>query len=102
MFDSTFHIPKGSTPSLRTGGSTNSGGLFYNTSDSSVYTYTGTQWIKLRGSINPSDTTNKYVTQVYKKSGSDSIFYVKEKYQIAAGEIMQGGIDNLFSPKLIS
>jgi hypothetical protein len=77
MFDSTFHIPKGSTPSLRTGGSTNSGGLFYNTSDSSVYTYTGTQWIKLRGSINPSDTTNKYVTQVYKKSGSDSIFYVK-------------------------
>ena len=77
MFDSTFHIPKGSTPSLRTGGSTNSGGLFYNTADSSVYTYTGTQWIKVRGSLNPSDTTNKYVTQVYKKSGSDSIFYVK-------------------------
>jgi len=77
MFDSTFHIPKGSTPSLRTGGSTNAGGLFYNTADSSVYTYTGTQWIKVRGSINPQDTTNKYVTQVYKKSGSDSIFYVK-------------------------
>jgi hypothetical protein len=77
MFDSTFHIPKGTTPSLRTGGSTNAGGLFYNTSDSSVYTYTGTQWIKVRGSLNPSDTTNKYVTQVYKKSGSDSVFYVK-------------------------
>ena len=77
MFDSTFHIPKGTTPSLRTGGSTNSGGLFYNTSDSSVYTYTGTQWIKVRGSLNPSDTTNKYITQVYKKSGSDSVFYVK-------------------------
>ena len=56
MFDSTFHIPKGTTPSLRTGGSTNSGGLFYNTSDSSVYTYTGTQWIKLRGVI--IDTTS--------------------------------------------
>ena len=104
MFDSTFHIPKGTTPSLRTGGSTNSGGLFYNTSDSSVYTYTGTQWIKLRGVIidttslsnrinlklnisdtasmlNPYlrkiDTTNKYVTQVYKKNASDSVFYVK-------------------------
>lgn len=77
MFDSTFHIPKGTSPSLRTGGSTNAGGLFYNTSDSSVYTYTGTQWIKVRGSINPSDTTNKYVTQVYKKNGSDSVFYVK-------------------------
>jgi hypothetical protein len=77
MFDSTFHIPKGATPSLRIGGSTNAGGLFYNTADSSVYTYTGTQWIKARGSINPQDTTNKYVTQVYKKNGSDSVFYVK-------------------------
>ena len=77
MFDSTFHIPKGATPSLRTGGSTNAGGLFYNTADSSVYTYTGTQWIKARGSINPQDTTNKYITQVYKKNGSDSVFYVK-------------------------
>jgi hypothetical protein len=56
MFDSTFHIPKGTTPSLRTGGSTNAGGLFYNTADSSVYTYTGTQWIKLRGVV--IDTTS--------------------------------------------
>lgn len=104
MFDSTFHIPKGTTPSLRTGGSTNAGGLFYNTSDSSVYTYTGTQWIKLRGTITDTtslsnrinlklnisdtasmlspylrkvDTTNKFVTQVYKKNGSDSVFYVR-------------------------
>jgi hypothetical protein len=104
MFDSTFHIPKGTTPSLRTGGSTNAGAVFYNTSDSSVYTYTGTQWIKLRGTITDTtslsnrinlklnisdtasmlspylrkvDTTNKFVTQVYKKNGSDSVFYVK-------------------------
>jgi hypothetical protein len=56
MFDSTFHIPKGTTPSLRTGGSTNAGALFYNTTDSSVYTYTGTQWIKLRGVV--IDTTS--------------------------------------------
>lgn len=56
MFDSTFSIPKGTTPSLRTGGSTNPGAIFYNTTDSSVYTYTGTQWIKLRGVI--IDTTS--------------------------------------------
>jgi hypothetical protein len=56
MFDSTFHIPKGTAASLRTGGSTNAGALFYNTTDSSVYTYTGTQWIKLRGVI--IDTTS--------------------------------------------
>ena len=104
MFDSTFHIPKGTSASLRTGGSTNAGALFYNTTDSSVYTYTGTQWIKLRGVVidttslsnrinlklnisdtasmlNPYlrkiDTTNKFVTQVYKKNASDSVFYVK-------------------------
>ena len=56
MFDSTFHIPKGTTNSLRVGGSTNAGALFYNTTDSSVYTYTGTQWIKLRGVV--IDTTS--------------------------------------------
>ncbi len=56
MFDSTFHIPKGTAASLRTGGSTNAGALFYNTTDSSVYTYTSTQWIKLRGVI--IDTTS--------------------------------------------
>jgi hypothetical protein len=51
MFDSTFHIPKGTTPSLRTGGSTNAGALFYRTSDSTVRYWTGTQWLTL------SDTT---------------------------------------------
>jgi hypothetical protein len=49
MFDSTFHIPKGTTTSLRTGGSTNAGALFYRTTDSSVYYYTGTQWLKVAG-----------------------------------------------------
>lgn len=49
MFDSTFHIPKGTTPSLRTGGSTNPGALFYKTGDSSLYIYTGTQWLKQAG-----------------------------------------------------
>ena len=49
MFDSTFHIPKGTTPSLRTGGSTNAGALFYKTGDSSLYIYSGTQWLKIAG-----------------------------------------------------
>ena len=46
-FDSTFHIPSGTTPSLRTGGYDYRGALFYKTSDSAVYVYTGTQWIKV-------------------------------------------------------
>ncbi len=54
MFDSTFHIPKGSTPSLRTGGSTNAGALFYKTADSSLQLYTGTQWLRM---LKVGDTT---------------------------------------------
>ena len=54
MFDSTFHIPKGTTPSLRTGGSTNGGALFYKTADSSLQLYTGTQWLRM---LKVGDTT---------------------------------------------
>ena len=50
LFDSTLHIPSGTTPSLRTGGHTGSGALFYRTSDSTVYVYTGTQWVSVKGS----------------------------------------------------
>jgi hypothetical protein len=49
LFDSTLHIPSGTTPSLRTGGYSGSGALFYKTSDSTVYVYTGTQWITVKG-----------------------------------------------------
>jgi len=76
-FDSTFTLPSGSTPSLRTGGGTGPGAMFYRTTDSTIYQYTGTQWIKLRGSISPSDTAGLWMTNVYRKPGSDSVFYVK-------------------------
>lgn len=48
-FDSTFTIPSGTTPSLRVGGGTGPGALFYSTTDSTVYQYTGTRWTRLRG-----------------------------------------------------
>lgn len=76
-FDSTFTLPSGSTPSLRTGGGTGPGAMFYRTTDSTIYQYTGTQWIKLRGGISPSDTAGLWMTNVYRKPGSDSVFYVK-------------------------
>ena len=50
LFDSTLHIPSGTTPSLRTGGYSGSGAIFYKTSDSTVYVYTGTQWVSVKGS----------------------------------------------------
>ena len=48
-FDSTITIPYGLTPSIRTGGFTGPASLFYKTSDSTVYVYTGTQWISVKG-----------------------------------------------------
>jgi len=123
VFDSTLHIPKGATPSLYTGGHTGSGALFYRTSDSSVYYYTGSQWLKVGSSalafttplVNSSGTVSinglsgygssgqlirsngtaleyftptyilaadtaamlsKYMRNVYRKAGSDSVFKV--------------------------
>jgi hypothetical protein len=76
-FDSTFTIPSGTTPSLRTGGGTGPGALFYRTTDSTVYQYTGTQWIKLRAGVNPTDTAGIWISNVYRKTGTDSVYYVK-------------------------
>ena len=56
-FDSTLHIPSGTTPGLRTGGYDYRGALFYKTSDSTVYVYTGTQWISVKGAGGSSDST---------------------------------------------
>ena len=57
LFDSTLHIPSGTTPSLRTGGYSGSGAIFYKTSDSTVYVYTGTQWISMKGTSGSADST---------------------------------------------
>lgn len=56
-FDSTLHIPSGTTPSLRTGGYDYRGAVFYKTSDSTVYVYTGTQWISVKGAGGSADST---------------------------------------------
>jgi len=108
LFDSTLHIPSGTTPGLRTGGYDYRGALFYKTSDSTVYVYTGTQWISVKGSggsgsadstifatlyrldtakinlrtliaakLAIADTANNWVTSLYRKAGTDSVFYTK-------------------------
>ena len=56
-FDSTLHIPSGATTGLRTGGYDYRGAIFYRTSDSTVYVYTGTQWISVKGAGGSSDST---------------------------------------------
>jgi hypothetical protein len=50
-FDSTLHLPSGTTPKLG-GGFNGPGALFYKTSDSAVYKWTGTQWLPLALSDN--------------------------------------------------
>jgi hypothetical protein len=59
-FDSTFHIPSGATVGLR-GGANYRGALFYKTGDSSVYAYTGSQWLKVAG--NSSLTAGEGLTE---------------------------------------
>ena len=48
-FDSTLSVPYGTTASLRTLGYNAPGALFFQTSDSSLYAYTGTQWRVVSG-----------------------------------------------------
>ena len=48
-FDSTLSVPYGATASLRTLGYNAPGALFFQTSDSSLYAYTGTQWRVVSG-----------------------------------------------------
>ena len=56
-FDSTLHIPSGTTPGLRVGGHNGAAALFYRTSDSTVYVYTGNQWISVKGAGGSSDSS---------------------------------------------
>lgn len=55
-FDSTFTLPFGTSPSIRSGYN-HSGNLFYKTSDSTVYVYTGTQWIEVTRSVGGASDT---------------------------------------------
>ena len=66
-FDSTFTIPSGTTPSLRVGGGTGPGALFYSTTDSTVYQYTGTRWTRLRG------TDTAHVVSAYVRNTTASV-----------------------------
>lgn len=66
-FDSTFTLPSGTTPSLRVGGGSGPGALFYSTTDSSVYQYTGSQWSRLRG------TDTAHVISAYVRNTTGSI-----------------------------
>lgn len=61
-FDSTFHVPKGATPSIN-GGYNHAGALYYKTGDSSLYVYTGTQWRTAGGG---SGSTNLNIGAAYR------------------------------------
>lgn len=58
--DSTLHIPFGTTPSLRAKGWTGAGALFYKTTDSSQYNWSGLNWWR---QLNIKDTVSLLATQ---------------------------------------
>ncbi|HRQ17697.1 MAG TPA: hypothetical protein PL085_11515 [Agriterribacter sp.] len=53
-YDSSLTIPHGSTPSLREiGNESEPGKVFYKTADSTVYVWTGHQWLSTKSSSTP-------------------------------------------------
>ena len=73
MFDSTLHVPRfNGSPSLRTGGSSMDGAIAIDTTNGIFYFYQGGSW--KRANL---DTSAYAVTSVYRKTASDSVFYVK-------------------------
>ncbi len=71
MVDSTLGIPHGPVRSLR--GGTNGASIFFQTSDTTLQIWTGTQWISYSGS------QNVYVDTVYLRG--DSVFYRKSGFE---------------------
>lgn len=73
MFDSTFHIPRfNGSPSLRTVGSTNDGAIAADTANGRLYMYYNGSWALIN-----KDTANSFLNSIYRKAGTDSVFYVK-------------------------
>lgn len=92
LADSTFHIPYGVTPSLRGGGWTGPGAMFFNTTDSSGYFYTGYNWRKM-GNPTP------YVDSVYNRN--DSVFYRYDSTEYFVADVSGSGapvvyVDSLY------
>jgi len=97
-FDSTLTVPSGATASLRTLGYNAPGGLFYQTSDSSLYAYTGTQWRVVSGggagwNLTGNSGTNPATDGVGTTDGQPLVFKVNNQ---KAGRIEYDGNINTF------
>jgi len=87
MFDSTLHVPRfNGSPSLRTGGSSMDGAIAIDTTNGIFYFYQGGSW--KRANL---DTSAYAVTSVYRKTASDSVFYVKGGVHTFAFKDSTGG-----------
>jgi len=87
MFDSTLHVPRfNGSPSLRTGGSSMDGAIAIDTTNGIFYFYQGGSW--KRANL---DTSAYAVTNVYRKTASDSVFYVKGGVHTFAFKDSTGG-----------
>lgn len=66
------HIPAGTTPVLTTGQFTGAGALYLDSANHIFYFYSGGAW--RRANV---DTSGQFITSLYRKTASDSVFYVK-------------------------
>jgi YD repeat-containing protein len=63
IVDSTLHIPSGNVPGLK-GGWNGAGALFYRLTDTSLYLYNGSTWIKV-GSSGAGGSGSNYLSQLF-------------------------------------
>lgn len=96
IHDSTLHVPAGTTPSLRSKGWNGAGAVFVDSVNKRFYFYAGGTWYWV------SDTANKWVNNIQKNGGGDSIiFYIgTTRYAIpdrAGGGGSGGGIGAVYN-----
>jgi len=78
LFDSVVTLPMGITRLRNISGGRDTAQIRYNKADSSIYVYTGSQWVKSSGSGSTIDTTSLSNRINAKLSASDStIYYTK-------------------------
>jgi len=78
--DSTLTIPFGNNPSLRLGGTNQPGALYFKTTDSSLYSWTGYQWNTVGRNLDTTSLSNRIdlkLDTAYLSSAGDSLITIK-------------------------
>lgn len=76
----TIHLPSGTSPALGAGAYSGPGALYYKTSDSSVYAYTGTQWRKVSSGADLPALSNSFKMIRVNRGGSALEYFIPSTF----------------------